>query len=144
MLEHGKNFTEALGSIRKGNETVEYSCGMPSLIAGRNLEVSTGVKCEEHKYPQGVCVSIVPFNFPFMVPLWTLPIAIACGNCYILKPSEKVPITMAKFFELIQQAGFPPGVIQCLNGCVDVVNLLIDSPEVRNVTFVGSSKVLNF
>lgn len=79
-----------------------------------------------------------------MVPLWTLPIAIACGNCYILKPSEKVPITMAKFFELIQQAGFPPGVIQCLNGCVDVVNLLIDSPEVRNVTFVGSSKVLNF
>jgi len=141
MLEHGKNYTEALGSIRKGNETVEYACGIPSLIPGKVLDVSSGVKCEEYKYPHGVCVSIVPFNFPFMVPLWTLPIALACGNCYILKPSEKVPITMAKFFELVQKAGFPPGVIQCVNGCVDVVNLLIDAPEVKAVTFVGSSKI---
>jgi len=141
MLEHGKNRVEALGSIRKGNETVEYACGMPALLAGRVLEVSNGVKCEEHRYPHGVCVSIVPFNFPIMVPLWTMPIALACGNCIILKPSEKVPLTTRYMFELIQECGFPKGVVQCINGKVDAVNALCDHEGVKAVTFVGSTKV---
>lgn len=141
MLEHGKNYVEALGSIRKGNETVEYACGMPALIPGKVLEVSNGVKCEEHRYPHGVVASIVPFNFPMMVPLWTLPVAVACGNTYILKPSEKVPMTCAKMMELVAKAGFPAGVIQIVNGTAPVVNALIDHPFVKCVAFVGSTKI---
>jgi len=141
MLEHGKNFVEALGSVRKGNETVEFACGMPALIAGKVLEVSNGVKCEEHRMPHGVCASIVPFNFPAMVPLWTLPIAVACGNTYILKPSEKVPMCAHKMMELIGKAGFPKGVVQCVNGTAEVVNALIDAPDVKAVAFVGSTKI---
>lgn len=141
MKEHGKNYVEALGSIRKGNETVEYACGMPSLIPGKVLEVSNGVKCEEHRMPHGVCASIVPFNFPMMVPLWTLPVAVACGNTYILKPSEKVPMTCNLLMELISQAGFPDGVIQVVQGQAEAVNALIDNEHVKAVAFVGSTRV---
>jgi len=141
MLEHGKNHAEALGSVRKGNETVDYACGLPPLLAGRVLEVSNGIKCEEHRMPHGVVASIVPFNFPVMVPLWTLPIAVGCGNCFILKPSEKVPMTCCKMMELIQEAGFPDGVIQCINGTVPAVNALCDSPVIKAVSFVGSTRV---
>merc|ERR1740123_832826 len=141
MLEHGKNRAEALGSIRKGNETVQYACGMPNIICGKILEVSNGVRCTEFYEPHGVCVSIVPFNFPLMVPMWTLPIAIACGNTYILKPSEKVPLTCSKFAEYIAAAGFPQGVIQIINGGATAVNALIDHANVSTVSFVGSTKV---
>jgi len=141
MLEHGKNLVEALGSVRKGNETVEFACGMPALIAGKVLEVSNGVKCEEHRFPHGVVASIVPFNFPAMVPLWTLPIAVACGNTYILKPSEKVPMTAWKMMEYIEEAGFPKGVVQLVNGTVESVNALIDHERVKAVAFVGSTKI---
>ncbi len=93
-LEHGKNHIEAMGDVSKGNETVEYACGMPTMLQGNILEVSRGIQCSDKLVPVGIVGSIVPFNFPFMVPMWTTPIALACGNVVILKPSEKVPLTM--------------------------------------------------
>jgi malonate-semialdehyde dehydrogenase (acetylating) / methylmalonate-semialdehyde dehydrogenase len=141
VLEHGKNRVEAKGSINKGNETVEYAISMPQLIAGRYLEVSRGVNCRDERRPLGVVASIVPFNFPIMVPMWTIPIALAAGNTVILKPSEKVPLTMARVAELMQEAGVPDGVFNIINGMVDSVNALIDSPDVKAVSFVGSTKI---
>lgn len=141
VLEHGKTYIEALGSIAKGLETVEYSCSMPQLIAGKCLEVSNGIECKEIRDPIGVVASIVPFNFPFMVPMWTLPIAIACGNCIIVKPSEKVPITMTRTVQLLKEAGCPDGVVQLIHGQADAVNALCDHPGISAVTFVGSSHV---
>eukprot|EP00494_Astrolonche_serrata_P031060 UN31329 len=141
MEEHGKTYKESIGSIRKGNDTVEYACGMPNIIRGRVLEVSNGVKCEEHRQPHGVVASIVPFNFPIMVPLWTLPIAVACGNTYILKPSEKVPKTANAMMSLIKEAGFPDGVLNLVNGTKECVEALCDHKDIKAVAFVGSSKV---
>lgn len=141
VKEHGKTKIEALGSVAKGNETVEYACSMPQLITGKCLEVSRGVECREYRRSLGVVGCVVPFNFPAMVPMWTIPIAVACGNVVILKPSEKVPLTMLKMMELFKEAGFPPGVVQIVNGAVDVVNALCDDPGICAVTFVGSSKV---
>ena len=141
VQEHGKNFAEARAEVAKGNETVEWACGMPSLMAGRRTEVSKGVVCYDVREPLGVVVSIVPFNFPFMVPMWTVPIALAAGNCVILKPSEKVPLTMNKTAKLMAEAGVPPGVFQIIHGTKDAVNGLCDAPGLRAVTFVGSSLV---
>jgi len=141
VLEHGKTKNEAKGSILKGLETVEYSCSMPQLIAGNVLEVSRGVECKDFRDPLGVIASIVPFNFPMMVPMWSVPIALACGNCVILKPSEKVPFTMKKVAELFKEAGLPAGVFQIINGGVDAVNAICDHEDIKAVTFVGSSKV---
>eukprot|EP01083_Nonionella_stella_P081857 225722_1 len=141
MNEHGKNKLEALGSVAKGNETVEYAMSLPQLIAGRVLEVSGGVECKEIREPLGVCASVVPFNFPAMVPFWTLPICIGTGNCQILKPSEKVPLTMSFIATLVAQAGIPAGVFQIVNGTVPVVESLCDHPDIKALTFVGSSKV---
>lgn len=141
MMEHGKNKVEALGDIGKGNETVEYSCSLPQLVQGKTLEVSTGVVCQDRRKPLGVVASIVPFNFPSMVPLWTLPIAIATGNTMIIKPSEKVPLTLRRMCELFNEAGVPKGVINIVNGLAPVVEAIIDNPHVKAVTFVGSTKV---
>jgi len=139
--ENGKNRNEARGSVRKGNETVEYACGMPQLLAGKCLEVSNGVECKELRMPLGVVASVVPFNFPIMVPLWTIPIAMATGNCIILKPSEKVPSCGMLLAKLSKLAGFPDGVFQVVNGGKDVVNALCDNPDLNGLTFVGSTKV---
>lgn len=141
VLEHGKTKAEAVGEVNKGNETMEYATSMPQLLAGRNLEVSTGVECKDTRTPRGVVASIVPFNFPLMVPMWTLPIAIATGNCIVLKPSEKVPIGLTKLVELFQKTGLPDGVINIVHGAVDVVNGICDHPSIKAVTFVGSTKV---
>ncbi|KAI8928610.1 Aldehyde/histidinol dehydrogenase [Entophlyctis helioformis] len=141
VLEHGKTKQEAVAEIAKGNETVEYAISMPQLVAGRILEVSRGVTCSDSRRPLGVVVSIVPFNFPFMVPMWTLPIAIALGNTFILKPSEKVPLTMTRVMELLARAGLPAGVVNLVNGTAPVVHQLIDHADVRAVTFVGTSAV---
>lgn len=141
VKEHGKTKIEAMGDVAKGNETVEYACSMPQLLAGRVLEVSRGIECKDYKRPLGVVASIVPFNFPAMVPFWTIPIAIATGNCVILKPSEKVPLTMRRIMGLFEKAGIPPGVVQIVNGGVDAVNAICDHPQIKAVTFVGSSKV---
>jgi len=141
VQEHGKTKQEALGDVNKGNETLEYACSMPQLLAGRVLEVSRGVECRDYKKPLGVVASIVPFNFPAMVPFWTMPIAIATGNCIIIKPSEKVPLTMNRIMDFMKQAGLPDGVVQTVNGGVATVNALCDHPKIKAVTFVGSSKV---
>ena len=114
MKENGKNKMEALASVLKGNETVEYACSLPQLIQGKTLQVSRGITCQEVREPLGVVASIVPFNFPIMVPMWTVPIALALGNCVILKPSEKVPLTMRRVAELLAQAGVPNGVFQVI------------------------------
>ena len=141
VLENGKNYTEALADVAKGNETVEYACSLPQLAQGKTLEVSRGVMCQDRRDPLGVVACIVPFNFPFMVPMWTTPIALVMGNCVVLKPSEKVPLTMRRVAELMEEAGFPPGVFNMVNGGVEAVNEIIDHPDVKAVTFVGSSPV---
>ena len=141
MSEHGKTHGEALGSIQKGNETCEWATSVPQVIQGRTQEVSGGVTCSEVRESLGVVACIVPFNFPIMVPFWTLPIAIAAGNCVILKPSEKVPRTMQKVMEIIKKAGIPDGVVQIVNGTVPVVEAICDHPDIPAITFVGSSKV---
>lgn len=141
VLEHGKTKVEAVGSVAKGNETLEYACSMPQLIPGKVLEVASGVECKDYREPLGVVASIVPFNFPAMVPMWTLPIAIATGNTLIIKPSEKVPLTIAFMVSLFKQAGLPDGVINIVNGGLDAVNGICDHKDIKAVTFVGSSKV---
>ena len=141
VMENGKNITEALADVAKGNETVEYACSLPQLMQGKVDVVSTDVTCRDRRDPLGVVVSIVPFNFPFMVPHWTLPIALVAGNTVVLKPSEKVPLTMYRVAKLFEMAGFPRGVINLVNGTVDAVEALIDHPLVRAVTFVGSSPI---
>jgi malonate-semialdehyde dehydrogenase (acetylating)/methylmalonate-semialdehyde dehydrogenase len=141
MLENGKNSTEAGGDVAKGNETVEWATSMPQSCQGKRLEVSRGVTCEDHRDPVGIVACVVPFNFPLMVPMWTTPIALTCGNCVILKPSEKVPLTMNRVADLVAEAGVPPGVFQMIHGQVEPVTALCDHPGVDAVTFVGSSKV---
>lgn len=139
--ENGKNITEALADVAKGNETVEWACSLPQLAAGKILTVSGGITCQELRNPLGVVAAIVPFNFPAMVPLWTIPIALTVGNCVILKPSEKVPMTFIAIAELMIEAGVPPGVFQIVHGAVDIVTSMCDHPDIAAVTFVGSSKV---
>jgi len=141
MSEHGKTHGEAMGSIQKGNETCEWACSAPIALQGRIQEVSGGVTCHEVKQALGVVACIVPFNFPIMVPFWTLPIALAAGNVVILKPSEKVPRTMTKVMEIIKSCGFPDGVVQLVQGTVPVVEAICDHPDIPAVSFVGSSRV---
>ncbi|CAG8540206.1 5036_t:CDS:2 [Acaulospora morrowiae] len=143
ILEHGKNKAEAIASIAKGAETVEYAMSLPQLIQGKLLDVSRGVTCHDTRVPLGVVASIVPFNFPIMVPMWTLPIAIATGNTLILKPSEKVPLTMTRVVGLLKEAGIPDGVVNIIHGTENAVNAIADHPDVKAVTFVGTSHVAN-
>ncbi|KAJ1925375.1 aldehyde dehydrogenase (NADP(+)) ald6 [Tieghemiomyces parasiticus] len=140
VSEHGKTRDEAVGEIKKGLETLEYAISLPQTAAGRILEVSRGVTCHDTRVPLGVVASVVPFNFPFMVPFWTLPIAVGCGNTFVLKPSEKVPLTMDLVARLAAGV-FPPGVFNLVHGDKDVVRPLLEHPQVRAVTFVGTTKV---
>lgn len=141
VKENGKNINEAKGDVAKGNETVEWATSIPQVLTAGFLEVSRGVYCREIQEPVGVVASIVPFNFPFMVPFWTIPIALVAGNCMILKPSEKVPMTMNRVVDLLKEAGVPTGVFQIVNGAVETVNAICEHPSIRAITFVGSSKV---
>lgn len=141
VQEHGKNRGEAEAEILKGLETVAFATGLPDILAGRNLEVARGVFCQEVRRPSGVVASIVPFNFPAMVPLWTLPIAIACGNCLIMKPSEKVPLTLLRMASLLSEAGLPKGVLSLVNGTQEVAMGLAEHPGISALSFVGSSRV---
>ena len=143
--ECGKTYKESAGELRRGIENVEVACGMPSLMQGTNNEdIARGIDEHMFRQPLGVVTAITPFNFPGMIPLWFLPYAVATGNSFILKPSERVPMTTAKLFELIEQAGFPDGVIQLVNGGKDTVNALLDHPQVRAVSFVGSTPVARY
>jgi malonate-semialdehyde dehydrogenase (acetylating)/methylmalonate-semialdehyde dehydrogenase len=140
--EHGKTLVEARGSLYRGIENIEYACGVPSLLFGDSLEnVARNVDCETHLQPLGVCVGITPFNFPAMVPLWMFPLAIACGNTFVLKPSEKVPLTALLLVELLEAAGLPKGVLNVVHGGRVCVDALLAHPRVRAVSFVGSSPV---
>jgi acyl-CoA reductase-like NAD-dependent aldehyde dehydrogenase len=131
VQENGKNMTEALADVAKGNETVEYACSLPQLAQGNTLQVSSQVYCADRRDPLGVVASIVPFNFPFMVPMWTTPIALVLGNCVILKPSEKVPLTMYRVVDLMKKAGIPDGVFNMIQGTREAVEAIIDNPDVK-------------
>jgi malonate-semialdehyde dehydrogenase (acetylating)/methylmalonate-semialdehyde dehydrogenase len=143
--ECGKTLSEAGGELRRGIENVEVALGIPSLMMGYNSEdIARGIDEHMLRQPVGVVAAITPFNFPGMIPLWFMPYAIACGNCFILKPSEKVPMTMSRVFELIDQLGLPPGVVSLVNGGKETVDALLDHPIVRAISFVGSSPVAKY
>ncbi len=143
--ECGKTFAESRAEIQRGIENVEVACGMPSMMQGYNNEdIASGIDEHMIRQPLGVVTAITPFNFPAMIPLWFLPYALATGNCFILKPSEKVPMTSMKMFELLEQAGFPKGVVQLINGDKNTVDALLDHPGVRAVSFVGSTPVAKY
>jgi malonate-semialdehyde dehydrogenase (acetylating)/methylmalonate-semialdehyde dehydrogenase len=139
--ENGKTYEEALAEIDKSIELTEFATSLPQLITGEVLEVSKGVECRTEHVPVGVVASIVPFNFPAMVPNWTIPNAIALGNCMILKPSEKVPLTSLRLAALLQEAGLPDGVFNIVHGTEDMVVAICAHPGIVAVTFVGSTKV---
>jgi malonate-semialdehyde dehydrogenase (acetylating)/methylmalonate-semialdehyde dehydrogenase len=143
--ENGKTVDDAAGSVRRAIQMVEVACGMPSLMMGQSLEnVSKGIDCQSIRQPLGVCAGITPFNFPAMVPMWMFPFAIACGNTFILKPSEKVPLTPTRTAELLHDAGLPAGVYNLLHGSREAVDALLAHPLVRAISFVGSSPVAQY
>jgi len=140
--EHGKTLVESRGDVKRGIEMVEFACGVPSLLTGESLEnIARGIDCETIRQPLGVCAGITPFNFPCMVPLWMYPVAIACGNTFVLKPSEKVPLTGIKVARLFEQAGLPKGVLNVVHGGREVVDALLTHPKVKAISFVGSTPV---
>jgi malonate-semialdehyde dehydrogenase (acetylating)/methylmalonate-semialdehyde dehydrogenase len=140
--EHGKTLAEARAEIQRGVEMVEFACGIPSLLMGEALEnLAPGVDCETSRHPVGVCAGITPFNFPSMVPLWMFPVAITCGNTFVLKPSEKVPLSAVRLGELLSESGLPAGVFNIVHGDKVAVDALLVHPLVRAVSFVGSTAV---
>nr|WP_193062923.1 CoA-acylating methylmalonate-semialdehyde dehydrogenase [Oceanobacillus oncorhynchi] len=140
--ENGKSVGEALGEVGRGIENVEFAAGAPTLMMGDSLAtIATDVEATNYRYPVGVVGGIAPFNFPMMVPCWMFPMAIALGNSFILKPSEKTPILAARIAELLDEAGLPKGVFSIVNGAHDVVNGILDHPTVKAVSFVGSKPV---
>jgi malonate-semialdehyde dehydrogenase (acetylating) / methylmalonate-semialdehyde dehydrogenase len=139
--ENGKTIGESIAEIEKCIELTEFATSLPQLVTGEVLEVSKGVECRTEHVPLGVVASIVPFNFPAMVPNWTLPNAIALGNCMIMKPSEKVPLCCGKIAELLKEAGLPDGVFNIVHGDVEIVEAICDHPHIEAVSFVGSTKV---
>ena len=143
--ECGKTLAEAEGELRRGIENVEVATGIPSMMLGSNLEdIASGIDELMIRQPVGIVGIITPFNFPGMIPLWFLPYAVACGNTVILKPSEKTPLTMAKVLELIEAAGFPAGVVNLVHGGKGAVDAILDHPEIRAISFVGSTPVARY
>ena len=139
--ENGKIAVEARAEVLKSAELTEYACSLPQIVAGEVLEVSRGVECRVERYPVGVVAAITPFNFPVMVPNWSIPNAIALGNCMILKPSELVPLSARRIVELLAEAGLPPGVLQVVHGGREVVEAICDHPGIAAVSFVGSTRI---
>ncbi|MCM3585348.1 CoA-acylating methylmalonate-semialdehyde dehydrogenase [Mesobacillus maritimus] len=141
-IENGKNTTEALGEVGRGIENVEFAAGAPTLMMGDSLStIASDVEATNYRYPIGVVGGITPFNFPMMVPCWMFPIAISVGNTFVLKPSERTPLTAEKLAELLAEAGLPNGVLNLVHGAHDVVNGLLDHPAVKAISFVGSKPV---
>ena len=143
--ENGKTLEDARMEVRRLIQMVEVACGMPSLMMGDSLnDVAAGIDCKTVRQPIGVCAGITPFNFPAMVPAWMYPFAIACGNTFVLKPSEKVPLTPTRSIELLHDAGLPPGVLNLVHGGKESVNALLHHPLVKAVSFVGSTPVAKY
>ncbi|MBE9008612.1 CoA-acylating methylmalonate-semialdehyde dehydrogenase [Pseudanabaenaceae cyanobacterium LEGE 13415] len=144
-LECGKTIAEAKGEMRRAIENVEVACGIPILMQGYNSEdIARGIDEHMIRQPLGVTAIITPFNFPGMIPFWFMPYSIACGNTCIIKPSERVPLTMQKIFHLLEQTGLPKGVVNLVNGAKEVVDALLDHPTIRAISFVGSSPVAKY
>jgi malonate-semialdehyde dehydrogenase (acetylating)/methylmalonate-semialdehyde dehydrogenase len=144
-MECGKTFEESKAEMRRAIENVEVACGIPILSQGVISEdIAPGIDEIMLRQPVGVCAVICPFNFPGMIPFWFLPYALACGNTYIVKPSEKVPFTMQKIFHLIDQVGLPKGVLNLVNGAKEVVDAILDHPAIRAISFVGSTPVAKY
>jgi len=143
--ECGKTYDEARGEMQRAIENVEVACGIPMLSKGEIAEdIAPGLDEIMLRQPVGVCATIAPFNFPGMIPFWYLPYALACGNTYILKPSEKVPLTMRLVFELLDTLGLPKGVVNLVNGAKDAVDAILDHPAIRAVTFVGATATARY
>ncbi|MBN8201866.1 CoA-acylating methylmalonate-semialdehyde dehydrogenase [Bacillus sp. NTK034] len=143
--ENGKNYKEAYGEVQRGIECVEFAAGAPSLMMGKQLpDIATNIESGMYRYPVGVIGGITPFNFPMMVPCWMFPLAIACGNTFVLKPSERTPILANRLAELFAEAGLPAGVFNIVHGAHDVVNSLIDHKDVPAISFVGSQPVAEY
>ncbi|PIZ25177.1 MAG: methylmalonate-semialdehyde dehydrogenase (CoA acylating), partial [Chloroflexi bacterium CG_4_10_14_0_8_um_filter_57_5] len=144
-MECGKTFEEARGEMHRAIENVEIASSMPILMQGYNNEdIARGIDEMMIRQPVGVCAAVCPFNFPGMIPFWFMPYALACGNTYIVKPSEKVSMTMQKIFQLAGQTGLPPGVLNLVNGAKDTVDGILDHPAIRAVSFVGSTPVARY
>jgi malonate-semialdehyde dehydrogenase (acetylating)/methylmalonate-semialdehyde dehydrogenase len=140
--EHGKTLAESRASVQRGIEMVEFACGIPSLLMGQTLpNIAANVDCETVRHPVGVCAGITPFNFPAMVPLWMFPVALACGNTFVLKPSEKVPLSAVRLGELLLECDLPPGVFNIVHGDKECVDALLTHPLVAAISFVGSTSV---
>jgi malonate-semialdehyde dehydrogenase (acetylating) / methylmalonate-semialdehyde dehydrogenase len=145
VVENGKTLAEAKGEVRRAIENVEVACGIPMLMQGYNLEdISAGIDETMIRQPVGIVAAITPFNFPAMIPFWYLPYAIACGNCILLKPSEKVPLTMQLAFRLIERLNLPKGVVGLINGGREAVDAILDHPKIRAISFVGSTPVAKY
>jgi len=143
--ENGKTFSEARAEMRRAIENVEVACGIPTMMQGYNLEdVARGIDEMMIRQPLGVVAAIVPFNFPGMIAFWFLPYAIACGNTFVIKPSERVPLTMRLVFELLERTGLPKGIVNLVNGGKPAVDALLDHPKVRAISFVGSTPVARY
>jgi malonate-semialdehyde dehydrogenase (acetylating)/methylmalonate-semialdehyde dehydrogenase len=144
-LENGKSFSEAYGEVQRGIECVEFAAGAPTLMMGDILpDIATGIESGMYRYPIGVVGGIAPFNFPMMVPCWMFPLAIACGNTFVLKPSERTPLTANRLAVLFSEAGLPDGVFNVVHGGKDVVNELLENQDVRAISFVGSQPVAEY
>ncbi|MCA9257808.1 MAG: CoA-acylating methylmalonate-semialdehyde dehydrogenase, partial [Planctomycetales bacterium] len=140
--EHGKTLVEARAEVQRGVEMIEFACSVPSLLMGDALpNIALDVDAETVRHPLGVCVGVTPYNFPCMVPLWMFPVALACGNAFVLKPSEKTPLSAVRLAELLQQAGLPDGVFSLVHGDAECVEALLTAPETAAVSFVGSTHV---
>ena len=143
--EHGKTLPEARAEVQRGLEMVEFAAGLPALLMGDTLpNIAASVDAETNRHPVGVCVGITPYNFPFMVPLWMFPIAIVCGNTFVLKPSEKVPLSSIRLGELLLEAGLPAGVFNIVHGDKSCVDVLLEHPNVAAVSFVGSTAIAKY
>ncbi len=140
--EHGKTLPESRAEVQRGLEMVEFACAVPTMLMGDTLpNIAPSVDAETNRHPVGVCVGITPYNFPFMVPLWMFPVAIACGNTFVLKPSEKVPLSSVRLGELLVEAGLPDGVFNIAHGDRECVETLLNHPEVAAISFVGSTAI---
>ncbi|KQL52524.1 methylmalonate-semialdehyde dehydrogenase [Heyndrickxia shackletonii] len=144
-IENGKSYSEAYGEVLRGIECVEFAAGAPTLMMGKQLpDIATGIESGMYRYPIGVVGGITPFNFPMMVPCWMFPLAIACGNTFVLKPSERTPILATRLAELFEEAGLPKGVLNIVHGAHDVVNGLLEHKLVKAISFVGSQPVAEY